>query len=202
MGAYLPLDFSVIINVMKRLIGIGVSLIAVFTLFGCAGNIQSSSSTTELNADDIFPAPGLGPQYRANVHLEGVDNPWPEIKSVTVTLEDPVHPAEVTYRNYIETEAGKTVNNIIRVYLQNVAIEDLNSHQMDVNVQAIDLPIGINMMKIGDWHGADPARQSKVIIAIEIDEQVQPGEYSIGLQVEIDGKNYGQVPCVISVIQP
>jgi hypothetical protein len=189
-------------NEMRRLIGIVASLIAVFTLVGCGGNTQSLSSTEELNADDIFPAPGLGPQYRANVHLEGVDNPWPEIKSVTVTLEDPVHPAEITYRDNIETEAGKTVNNIIGVFLTNVDMTGSDIHYIDVNIHTVNLPVGMSANTTGDWHGADPARQCKAIIAIEIDEQVQPGEYPIKFQIEIDGKNYGQVPCVIKVLQP
>jgi len=66
--------------------------------------------------DDILPAPGMGPQYRANmtaVRRGGthVVNPWPPILGTEVTIGTPPNTAQITYRDYIETEAGQTRNN-------------------------------------------------------------------------------------------
>jgi len=184
---------------VKPVIAIAL-LLTTATLAGCGDNSQPAPTSPEVNADDIVTAPGLGPQYRANMHEAGVTNPWEQIESVSVILEDPDKPAEVSYRDYIETEAGKAANNIFRVYLPDVDIGDLNASSIDVNIQAAALPDGISAVTTMEWHGADPARQSKTVVRIEVGDEVLPGEYSLAFRVEIDGKYYGQVPCTIKVV--
>jgi len=60
--------------------------------------------------DDIMPAPGLGPAYRANIHQQGVENPWPPIEVSEAFLGSGSNEAHIYYRNRIETAAGETRN--------------------------------------------------------------------------------------------
>jgi hypothetical protein len=48
-------------------------------------------------SDDIMPTPGGG-TYRANVHQQGVDNPWPSIESTDVVLDSGSDTLNVSYR--------------------------------------------------------------------------------------------------------
>jgi c-di-GMP-binding flagellar brake protein YcgR len=41
---------------------------------------------------------------------------------------------------------------------------------------------------------------TKAVMEINISAQVSTGEYTFNIRVEIDGKDYGQVPCTIKVI--
>jgi len=67
--------------------------------------------------DDIMPVPGGGPAYIANVHQQGEENPWPPIEIVEVSLGSGSNEAHVYYRNDIETRAGETRNNVIKVII-------------------------------------------------------------------------------------
>jgi hypothetical protein len=75
-----------------------------------------SSLTGPEAPDDIVPTLG-GPAYRANVHQQGVENPWPPINTTKVTISssfeaDTVH---IRYRDYIETKAGEPRYNIVLI---------------------------------------------------------------------------------------
>jgi len=43
--------------------------------------------------------------------------------------------------------------------------------------------------------------QVSVVLVIEIPPDIQPGQYNFGIGIEIDGKNYGTIPCRIKVIE-
>jgi hypothetical protein len=152
-------------------------------------------------ADDIVPAPGLGPTYRANVHQEGQPSFWEPIESTELVLGDSSDAAHISYRQYIETKAGQNRNNIFWVYLPNVEPANGNLKPVSVSLNTINLPAGMTITQTGEWHGADPARQSKISLRIEISPQVKPGEYAFDIAVEINGKDYGKVPCAIRVIE-
>jgi len=137
--------------------------------------------------DDIVPTPG-GPQYRANVHQEGVENPWPPIQTEEGVLADTVH---VTYRANIETKAGKGRNNIVYVRIPG---KDIRS----INLEAINTPVGIEVKRGIKWHGPRTIVQ---VLVIEISQDVEPGQYTFEIGVEIDAKDYGTVPCTIKVIE-
>ncbi|MFA4837504.1 MAG: hypothetical protein WC749_15730 [Dehalococcoidia bacterium] len=182
---------------MKRLTVIYIVVVAVILL------IVSGCETDEGRQapDDVIPAPGMGLQYRANIHQVGIENPWPDIQSTEVFIGDSSDTARITYRSYIETEAGQTRNNIFQIYLPDVDLGDLNLRVIDVTLTAIDLPAGITATQSEtQWHGADPARRSKAFLEIDISKQVNPGEYTFDIDVEIDGKDYGKVPCKVKVI--
>jgi len=151
--------------------------------------------------DDFVPAPGMGPQYRANmiaVRRDGthVVNPWPSIQSTEVTLGIPSDAMQVTYRDYIESEAGQTRNNIFYIYQPGNGPGDT---RLEVILKDTDLPSGITITEDWQWHG--PGTQSKTALKIEISPQVELGEYTFNINVEINGKDYGTVPCTIRVIE-
>lgn len=142
-------------------------------------------------ADDIVPTPGGG-TYRANLHQQGVENPWPPIESADVILGDGLDVLNVSYRDYIKTEAGETRNNIIRLRKQG-GLFDRNLAFYSVN-----LPTGITLWDGGRGIGLPGTFGAVLVIEISLD--VQPGQYNFGIGIEVDGKDYGTVPCTIEVM--
>jgi hypothetical protein len=140
--------------------------------------------------DDIMPTPG-GPAYRANSHQEGVENPWSPIEATNVALGSGSNEAHVTYRDYIETKAGETRNNIIYVYIPNKNVDSLNLY-------SIDIPAGMSPTEGMKWHG--PGSIASVLVT-EISQDVPLGQYTFEIGLEINGKDYGTIPCTIKVIE-
>jgi len=141
--------------------------------------------------DDIMPAPGLGPAYRANVHQQGEVNPWPPIEVSEAYLGSGSNEAHVYYREYIETRAGETRHNIIRAIIPGKQVDSLTLYADDVP-QSITLTDGMQ------WSGLSPSARASVLI-IEIAQDVVPGEYPLEIGLEIDGKDYGTITCTIEV---
>lgn len=160
--------------------------------------ITPSASAAE-EADDILFTPG-GFAYRANVQQTGVTNPWPPVQEVQATLGSGNDILQVTYRNNIETQAGQTRNNIFTSVLPNVTGNDIMSNTLNVTLMGISLPAAITVAKDdGDWHDGDPGRRAESVLKINISSQVTPGDYNFEIEVAINGKDYGQVPCTVKV---
>jgi len=142
-------------------------------------------------ADDIVPTPGGG-TYRANLHQQGVENPWPPINTSKVTISSGFEADEVyiRYRDYVETEVGESRNNIVFVSIGNRAVGSLELY-------TVDLPAGMEVTEGMRWHGPGPI---SVVLVTEISPDVEPGRYSFGIGIEVDGKDYGTIPCTIEVI--
>ncbi len=140
--------------------------------------------------DDIMVTP-FGPTYRANFHQEGVENPWLPIETIEVVLGDDVDAAHVWYRDYIETKAGETRNNIFRIITPDWDIQSLNLY-------ASDIPTGIEIAERERWHGP---RTIAPVLIISISQDVEIGQYNFEIKLEIDGKDYGSVPCIIKIIE-
>ncbi len=148
--------------------------------------------------DDFVPAPGMGPQYRANVLVQGVTNPWPPILGTEVTMGAPPNTAQITYRDYIESEAGQTRNNMFITRLLGVDPDDATLDAIEVNLKGTALPSGITVIQDWQWHYGPI---SKTALKIVISPQVEPGEHTFNINVEVDGKDYGTVPCTIEVVR-
>ena len=140
--------------------------------------------------DDIMVTP-FGPAYRANFHQAGVVNPWQPIQTVEVALASNTDVAYVIYRDYIETKAGETRNNIVIVRTPDWDIQSLNLY-------ASDIPSGIEIAEKSRWHGP---RIIAPVLIIEISQDVKPGEYTFEINLEIDGKDYGSVTCIIKIVE-
>lgn len=141
--------------------------------------------------DDIIPTPS-GPQYRANVHQEGVENPWPPIETTEVALGTGMDVVHIRYRAYIETQSGEARNNIIYVRTPGRDVDELDLMVVDIPPSGIDPCHGIQ------WHAPRTIAQ---VLVIEISKNVKPGQYTFEISVEIDGKYYGKVPCTIEVVE-
>jgi hypothetical protein len=142
-------------------------------------------------ADDIVSVPGGGPAYRANVHQQGVENPWPSIEITDVFLGSGSNEAHITYRSYIETKAGETRNNVIKVITPDQEVRSLSLY-------ADDIPEGITLTDSMQWSG--PSAMASVLI-IGISPDVAPGQYNFDIGLEINGRDYGTVTCTIEVVE-
>jgi hypothetical protein len=153
----------------------------------------SSLPTGTEAPDDIVPTPG-GYAYRANVHEQGVENPWPPIESTKVVLGGGSDALNIAYRDYIETLAGETRNNIIHVTKEEGMLFD-----SQLRLYSVVVPDGIGLIDGGRGVGLPGA--TGAVLVIEIDPDVAAGQYSFEIGIELDGKDYGTIPCTVKVIE-
>lgn len=141
--------------------------------------------------DDIVGTPG-GMAYRANVHQQGVENPWPPIETTEVGLGSGSKAVYIRYRDYIKTEAGETRNNIFNVRREGGFWEG------SLNLYATSIPSSVTLAQsvVGGIPGTLAA-----VLTIEISPDAAPGQYTLEIGLEISGKDYGTVPCIIKVIE-
>jgi len=146
---------------------------------------------TEEAPDDIMPAPGLGPAYRANIHQQGEESPWQPIEVFEAFLGNGSNEAHIYYRKYIETQAGETRNNIIKVIIPGKEVDSLTLY-------ADYVPQGIILTDGMQWSG--PSARASVLV-IELAHDVAPGEYPLEIGLKINGEDYGTIPCTIEVVE-
>ena len=139
--------------------------------------------------DDIIAVPGLGPAYRANVHQQGVENPWPSVEVSEAYLDSGTDEAHIYYRSHIETAAGETWNNIIKAIIPGVEVGSLRLY-------ADNIPQGIMLTDGMQWSG--PFARASVLV-IEVAQDVIPGEYLLEIGLLINGEDYGAITCTIAV---
>jgi hypothetical protein len=140
--------------------------------------------------DDIVPTPG-GFAYSANVHQMGEPDKWPSIQSANVTLGSGSEALNINYRNYIDTKAGETRNNIIFLWKEGGLFDE------KLELYSIDVADGIRLTNGGG--GGRPGILLNVL-AIEISPEVAAGQYTFQIGIEVGGKDYGTIPCTVSVI--
>jgi hypothetical protein len=173
-------------------------LVAMPAVTACpSGEAHTTIPTVELPlpvvgaeeaADDIVIAPG-GITYRANVQEVGEENPWPPIKVTNVTLSSLSRKIIVGYRDHIETRAGETRNNIFMVGRE-------ASKNSRLNLYATQIPSGVELtqtMVLG--------RTLFAVLVIKVAPEVAPGQYNFEIGLEVNGWDYGTVPCTIEVIE-
>jgi hypothetical protein len=143
-------------------------------------------------ADDIVGTPG-GIAYRGNIHELGKENPWPYIKSTSVTLSNWFNEINVRYRDHIETGAGETRNNIFGVSRRQGGL-----HGKILKLYAVHIPPGIELTQYmsGGMLGTLGA-----VLIIKVAPEVAPGQYAFEIGLEISGWDYGTVPCTVEVIE-
>jgi hypothetical protein len=175
-------------------LGVVILLFIVTVLTGCDGDTGQSISAGDLPSsveteapDDIVFTPG-GYAYRANVHQEGVPDKWPSIETVQVMLDD----INIDYRKSIETEAGETRNNILFIWREN------HFQDSELEVYSEDIPDKFIITQIQG--GGRPGILLRTL-AIEIQPDVTPGQYTFKIGIEIDGKDYGTIPCTVNVVE-
>jgi len=156
--------------------------------------ISPPNSIEQEAPDDVLPAPGAGPQYRANIIQQGGENPWPPIPTTDVMLGSGSDQVHVTYRAYMETAPRETRNNIIKVTIPyNNKVIDLN-----FGIYTDNVPAGISLVNGMSWCG--PNRAASVLV-IKSSQDIPPGLYVFNIGLEINGKDYGTIPCTIKVLE-
>lgn len=146
-------------------------------------------------ADDIMPSPGMGPQYRGNLHLAGEQNPWTEIKTEEAALTNGRNTATIVYRKEIETRAGERRNNIIKV---NLSSSDISfSDSPDLKLYSTGVPTGIELTIGMHWTGP---RMAASVLAIDTPVYMPAGVYKFKIGLSINGSFWGAVPCIVNII--
>jgi len=144
--------------------------------------------------DDIVGTPA-GVAYRTNVRsIEniGKEYPGPPIKNTHVTLSHWFSEINVTYRHPIETKAGETRNSIFRVSREGGFDEGR------LNLYATSIPPGIELTQN---MSAGMIGTLAAVLVIEISPDAAPGQYNFEIGLEINGWDYGTVPCTIEVVE-
>ena len=155
------------------------------------GEIIESITAVEMEAADEIVLTPSGYMYRANFHQQGVANPWLSIETVEIPLDNNGNTAYLRYRQYIVTEPGETRNNIIIVRTP----ENLDTGELNLNIANINT--GIEVVQGEKWSG--PGVRS-IVLAITTSSDIQPGEYTFEIGIEIDGLDYGTLPCTINTM--
>ncbi len=148
--------------------------------------------------DDIVFTPG-GYAYRANVHQAGVPDRWTPIEVTDVTLPGEPNATRISYRSGIETRPGETHPNIVTVVLVNA--DPVSGPALDA---AVTLVGSISWLTVtqdeGLWHDGDPARRGALILRMVVSDQAHVGKYDVQLEVKVNGRDCGAVPCTITVM--
>ena len=116
---------------------------------------------------------------------------WLPIEISEIILGSGSNAAKISYRDYIETRAGETRNNIIKVMIPNKNAPSLRFY-------ADEIPEGIMITDGMQWSGSS-ARVS--VLVIEISPDVSPSQYTFEIGFKINGNDYGTASCTIEVIE-
>jgi len=182
-------------NIKKLAIpGIIIAVLILPWLNACQNDGRTSihrgdlpSNTVTEAPDDIVHTPG-GDAYRANVNGSGPGELIPDIQTVNVTLKD----LNINYRSNIETKAGETRNNILFIWKEDGIFNN------ELVLYSVTVPEGIRLSDVG---GAGRPGILLTVLAIAISEDVTPGQYTFQIGIEINGEDYGTIPCTVSVIE-
>lgn len=139
--------------------------------------------------DDIVNTPG-GDAYRAGVH----PNHWPSIETVEVALGSGQDAVYLRYRSDINSAAGQTRNNILTVRKADGHF-DLNAIPV-LTLDTTGNPSGFNFIQSS---AAELLGTVSALLRIEISGVVQPGQYALKIGLKIDAKDYGSVPCTVTI---
>lgn len=180
---------GLICDTMKRppLVLMLALIVAFLAVSGCQ---RTAPVVPGQSADDVVPAPGLGPTYRANIQQQGIRNPWPPIESMEVALDDNVF---LSYRALIEMKRGETRNDIVGVRARSE-----NASSPDVNLVITGLAAGIEVKQERLWVGPSAIKQ---LLQVQVSRNARPGEYTLHLKVEVNGKDYGEIPATVILVR-
>lgn len=155
------------------------------------GDIDFITNTAEGSPDDVMPAPGLGPQYRANIQQQGVQNPWPPVPITTINLAVNEGTGVLSYRSEAQAALGDTKYNIIKAFPG----EQVDSGRL----YSVGAPDWLTLV-----HGQAYAGSGMMwgpVLAMEIGPEAPYGDYTLVLGIEINGTDYGTFPVTLTVIE-
>ncbi len=162
--------------------------------------------------DDIVFCQLLNYVYRANCQTDPNWVPGPDyIKADEVTLSGCEYAPHVAYRDHIETKAGEVRYNIFYVHLQDSSLRDeiwkmnnrTGKQNLNYEIKILGTCPDIQIKKIIEYFGRIPGigADKQICLMIEISPQVQSGDYMLCFIVDVNGRNCGELPCVIHVTE-
>jgi len=185
---------------MKKLACLSIILVLLLSFLsacGAGGKAAIPPGTLPVSdnrADDIVFTPGGG-AYRANVYQEGTTNPWPPVPVAVQDWTKGKDTISVFYRPSIDTKAGESHNDLILT-----SGEDISGNTTyKLTLYAAGVPQGITITDAGGSVGRPGVAGTVLVVAIS--PQMAPGEYSFKVGIKLDGKDYGTVPCMVTVTQ-
>jgi hypothetical protein len=181
---------------MKRLIFIIALLMVTMLVAGCA-RYQAIAEEEQLppvgaeeDYDDVTTLPG-GSIYLANIHYPNRENPFPQVPIHQEVRGGWFGRVDIGYRDYIETGAGETRNNIFYAWGQ------LGFLDGRLRLHVADIPPGFTLSQV---LGGLPRGPLTTVLTIEIAPDVAPGQYNHEIALEVQGWSCGTVPCIIEVV--
>lgn len=141
--------------------------------------------------DDIVNISGGA--YRANVHEVGVENPWPPVQAGIEYWTKGEDTITVFHRTDIEAKAGEAYTDIISVGGEG----GLDSENNTLKLYAAEIPKGITVTNTAKPVGL--LGRLGTVLVITVSPDIAPGMYTVNIGIELDGKDYGTVPCRVTV---
>lgn len=116
------------------------------------------------------------------------------LKMSTVAIGYPNDTVKINYRDTIATPAGTTRNNLLSIH-RGVAMQDLE-------VTALSAPTGITVTQVAVLLPTFLINYNsgQAYFKIEVSSSVAAGHYTFQFSIKIDGKEYGNIPCTITVM--
>jgi hypothetical protein len=181
-----------------KIIPITILVLVLLSLVSCGGKTPIPTGPlpthAEQAADDIVITPGGG-SYRANMHEEGVVNPWPPVRVGLVTWSNDNKTVTVFYRTDIEAKSGEAYTDIIQVMTNS----QLDREKNTLLLYAAEVPEGITVTDAAQPMGAFGALGTVLVITMSPD--IAPGAYNVKIGIVLDGKEYGTVRCLVTVVE-
>jgi hypothetical protein len=177
---------------------------------GCISGNPTSSTTTAVTTsstattsatppyDEAEITPG-GWRYRADFTQYNL----PRVQQDDVTIGVVPYRCEIMYRSSINTPAGEIRTNIFFITLLDVSniAPSTSVTPIQANLTAVNLPAGLIYTSDGEGTESDPWRACEVLTHIQIGKNLKPGGYSFQFDVNVNGTDYGQIPCAIEIVQ-
>jgi hypothetical protein len=175
-----------------------VTLLLLLSLVSCGGKTPLPTGSLPTHpaqaADDIIPTPGGG-SYRANVTEAGQKNPFEPVQVGMNTWTVGKETVAVFYRSDILAKAGESHTDMI-VFMGNGA---LDREKNKLVLYADSIPKSITVTDAAYPVGAMGTLGTVAVITA--DPGVKPGDYTVTIGIMVDGKDYGSVPCRVTVVE-
>lgn len=185
----------------KNLLVAFVAMVLILLVSACSGGVETTplptgslpEASNPEQPDNVVSTPG-GLAYRANLHDGINENPWPPIDFTAGIMGEGDDTLTARFRAGMETAAGETRNQIIIITAEREnALSD-----SELELYTIDLPGGITLTDCG--HDIYLPGTLSALVTIATSSGIAPGTYTVNIGIKVDGKDYGMLPCTVTVM--
>ena len=186
----------------KCLLVIIMAALLIPLVSACSGGVETTPLPTGTlpqasnpeQPDDIVSTPG-GLAFRANLHDGVNENPWPPIPFTAGIMGEGDDTLQARFRASMETAVGETRNQIIII----TAERENALFDSELELYTVDLPEGITLTDCG--HDIYLPGTLSALVRIAASSGIVPGTYTVKIGIKVDGKDYGQLPCTVTVTE-